>query len=104
VKKEKIEMENTSTELHNGTANILESAKRNITETSGKVQQGLQQGYERSREVVLKAGTQVEEAVRRNPLVAVCAAIGIGWIAGRLLLRTGERSYRSYRSGEEEFV
>ncbi len=83
-----------------GAQNILDNTKRTLSQTGEK----LSQGYERAREGVREASSQVEDVVRKNPLIAVATAVGIGWVAGRFLFRSGgERNHRyNYRRGSEE--
>jgi ElaB/YqjD/DUF883 family membrane-anchored ribosome-binding protein len=67
---------------------------------------GISQGYEAARKGVIKAESQLEQSIRNNPLVAVAAAVGLGWLTGRLLssrLGGSERSYRRRYLRPDEF-
>jgi len=45
-------------------------------------------GYGVAKDAVIKATSQTEDFIRANPLVAVLAATGLGWLIGRAIARS----------------
>ena len=63
----------------------LESLYGNARETLVNAGQKISQGYDVASDEFKKVGSQFEGLVRKNPLVAVGIAAGVGWAVGRLL-------------------
>jgi ElaB/YqjD/DUF883 family membrane-anchored ribosome-binding protein len=61
----------------------LHSMIDSTSETLGNAGDKISKGYESTKHALKKAGSQFEHSIRENPLVAVSAAVAIGWMVGR---------------------
>ena len=73
----------------------LESLYGNARETLSNASEKISHGYDVASEELKKAGSQFEGLVRKNPLVAVSIAAGMGWALGRLLAGNKSNSDRA---------
>ncbi len=60
---------------------IYQSAKDALGTTGHKIADG----YQVARREFVKYESQVETLIKENPIIALCAAVGVGWAVGRLL-------------------
>jgi len=69
----------------------MESAYGSAKETISDAGKKLSNGYDKASEEIRKASGQFKEVVKKNPMVAVSVAAGLGWAFGRLLSPKGSR-------------
>ena len=68
-------------EAQDKAGDLYQTAKESLAATGEK----FSRGYDIAREGLSKGSTELESLVKRNPMMAVAAAAGIGWVVGRLL-------------------
>lgn len=74
-----------ATEATEGVSQRLESGMKSAKDAFSTASHKVADGYGVAREQFSKASTQVEGLIKENPMVAVCAAVGLGWLVGRYL-------------------
>lgn len=68
-------------EASKATDDLMQKAR----DTFGNAQAKLSDSYEMARDEFKKAEGELEGMIKKNPIIAIAAAAGIGWAVGRYL-------------------
>ena len=75
-------------EMNHKVEDLYASAK----ETLGTAGTKIGDSYVTARDSIKKAGSQLESVVKANPFSSIAAAIGLGWIAGKMFSGKSDRT------------
>ncbi len=85
-------IDNMASQTQDGAARLAKDASATAEDFMGKARDTLANageklagGYELARDEAKKAEREFESMVKRNPLIALTAAAGLGWAVGRYL-------------------